>query len=496
MSYTPHILIVDDEPRICDSIKSLLAEENYNIFTATNGYDALAFIKNSRFDLVLLDLIMPEMDGHQIMAEIHRHYPELLIIILTGHASIKSAVNALKKGAYDYLRKPFEIEDLLKTIQNALDYKKTGTALIESEIRFREMADLLPTIICETDVRMRITYINKAGIETFGYSQEEIEQGIKITDLLHPEDVEKVTRLLNQRLKNENTGVAECRILNKDSMEFIFLINPTRIIKDEKPNGLRISCTDFTEHRRLYTRLQQALKIEAVASLSGGIAHEFNNALMGINGNIELLEMLLPVDKGAHRHMDQIMSATSRMAGLTSQLLAYAREGKYRPQKIFITDIITSTLTSLQQSVDSSICIETDLTVGAATAITADLAQMQMMLSAVMTNAVEAVKGAGTVKITAVDEVLDDTHAKKYPGHKNGAHVILTIRDNGQGMDKETRDKVFEPFFTTKFQGRGLSMAAVYGIVKSQNGWIDIESEPNKGTYVTICLPVEAPVKK
>jgi len=618
MTAKPHILIVDDEPRMCDSIKLLLGSRDYEIRTANNGREAIDCFLRHPFDLILLDLVMPEMDGYQVMNEIHRRNPDTLIVILTGHASIKSAVEALKRGAYDYLRKPFEHEDLLKTVKNALDHKQTGAALKDSEIRykrateagqvgvwdfnvksgelyldsslksmfgytefdtadtieewltylnpedadrlihefieyhegqtpefettvrmlakdnrimrfllrcttvrdsggapfrlvgtatnvtkqlgaeealresemrFREMADLLPTIICETDMTMRLTYINKAGIDTFGYTQEAIREGVNVTDLIHPADIEKGLQADSRPAAGGTKGGAECRMIDKNGSEMILLISATRIKKEGKTAGIRISMTDFTEQRMLQTQLQQARKMEAIASLSGGIAHEFNNSLMGIVGNIELLEMTFPESEEVRESVEKIMASTDRMAQLTNQLLAYGRGGKYWPEKKTVKEIVNSALASILRATKSSVRIETDLIAGD-TVVETDLVQMQMVISAVVANAAEAIETSGRIRIIAENEVFDAARVRGYPGHGLGDYVCLVIEDDGKGMDRETVEKVFEPFFSTKFQGRGLTMAAVYGIIKNHNGWIGVASEKGEGTRVSIHLPV------
>ncbi len=114
MSYTPRILIVDDEPRLCDSLKTLLSDQGYEIDTSHSGKNALEYLAKNDFDLVILDMFMPDVDGHHVMDHINRQSPDTLIIVMTGHASVESAVTALKGGAYDYLTKPFEHEKLLK----------------------------------------------------------------------------------------------------------------------------------------------------------------------------------------------------------------------------------------------------------------------------------------------------------------------------------------------------------------------------------------------
>ncbi|MCJ7616691.1 MAG: response regulator [Desulfobacterales bacterium] len=241
--------------------------------------------------------------------------------------------------------------------------------------------------------------------------------------------------------------------------------------------------------RKTEVQLQRSLKIEAIATLAGGVAHEFNNALVGISGNIELLQMHLPDDKNMGRYVQPMKDSAHRMAGLTNQLLAYARGGKYQPKILSLNDFVEDTLPVIQHNIAPGIRVETDLA-GDISNIEVDLTQMQMMFSAVLTNAAESMEESGRIRIITRNEEIDEEFAKTNLDVRPGPYVCLTIEDEGKGMGKETIRRVFDPFFTTKFQGRGLGMAAAYGIIRSHGGSILIRSELGKGTEVRIYLPV------
>jgi signal transduction histidine kinase len=244
----------------------------------------------------------------------------------------------------------------------------------------------------------------------------------------------------------------------------------------------------ITERNNIQTRLQEAQKMEAIATLAGGIAHEFNNALCAVIPNIDLLKTKVPDNEEINKHTQPIQTSAQRMAHLTSQLLAYARGGKYRPQKMSLNNLVQDTLPFVQHLIKAGIVVETDLAEDFCY-VEVDLTQMQMVLLAVMMNAAEAIETAGYIQLTTRREDIDGDFAKGYADIKPGAYVSLTVEDSGSGMSEETRMRVFEPFFTTKFQGRGLGMAAVYGIVKNHDGLVIVDSELGKGTVVRIYLP-------
>jgi PAS domain S-box-containing protein len=244
--------------------------------------------------------------------------------------------------------------------------------------------------------------------------------------------------------------------------------------------------------RKLELELQQVRKIEALSTLSGGIAHEFNNALMVVAGNIELLQMTETGNSAIDKFAKSTNESIYRMSNLTQQLLAYAREGDVRPKQVDLTSIVKSVLPELKQCLTAGIQIETEL-MGRLPDINADSDQLKMILSAVIGNAMEAIEKEGRIRIVTSYEEVGDDFASDHPGFTPGHYVCLTIEDDGKGMDLETRNRIFDPFFTTKFQGRGLGMSAVYGIIKNHRGFIYVDSVPSKGTIVRILLP---PIKE
>jgi len=249
------------------------------------------------------------------------------------------------------------------------------------------------------------------------------------------------------------------------------------------------------EKAKLEIRLRQAQKMEAIATLAGGIAHQFNNALYGITGNIDLLEMAVPDAAQIKEYVNPMKDSAQRMANLTNQLLAYARGGKYRSTTIAINQFLSDTLPILSHIIGAGIRVETDLCADMLH-VEADLTQIQMVLSAILINASEAIEAQGCIQITTGLLMADTEFVKHHPGLKPGPYVCLTIADNGKGMDQEIKSKIFEPFFTTKFPGRGLGMASAYGIVKNHDGWISVASELDVGTQIQIYLPIiDVPIK-
>ncbi|MBN2123123.1 MAG: response regulator [Deltaproteobacteria bacterium] len=222
----------------------------------------------------------------------------------------------------------------------------------------------------------------------------------------------------------------------------------------------------------------------ALATLAGGIAHQFNNALFGITGNLELLKLEFP-DRILENHLQGMQESIHRMLKLTNQLMAYARQGKYQPEICRLNDLVRETLSELILDPASSIAIETDLSPDARP-VEVDRAQMGMVISALLANSMEALNGRGLIRISVRNLEVPGPPEN---GMNAGSCVRLRVEDNGVGMSEEAKKRAFEPFFTTKFYGRGLGLPAASGIVANHGGAIRVESKQGAGTRVDVTLP-------
>ena len=242
------------------------------------------------------------------------------------------------------------------------------------------------------------------------------------------------------------------------------------------------------EKEKLEARLQHAQRMEAVGTLAGGIAHDFNNLLMAAQANVSL--MLYDIDSN-HPHYEPLKNLEKHIKGgatLTRQLLGYARKGKYDVKPINLNEIMEETSDAFGRTrKDTTIHLELaeDLY-----GIEADQDQIEQVLLNLYVNATDAMPGGGNLTLKTINVTHGNIKGKLYDP-KPGNYVLLTVTDTGAGMDKETQERVFDPFFTTKEMGRGtgLGLASVYGIMKGHAGYIDVDSEKDKGTTFSIYLP-------
>ncbi len=364
--------------------------------------------------------------------------------------------------------------------------KQAEEALRESEEKYRLLIENAnDAIFIGQDEGVK--FPNPKGEEMTGYSAEELAK-MPFVNLIHPDDRDMVLDRHKKRLSGGTLPETyDFRIINKAGETLRVELNTGVINWEGRPATLNL-LRDITQQKKLEAQLQQTHKMEAIATLAGGIAHEFNNALTGVVGNIQLLEMDFADNKTVTVYTEAMKTSSHRMANLTSQLLAYAQGGRYQAKTMSMSNFVEDTLPIIKSNIDPSIRLETDLPRDIFS-VEADPAQMQMVLSAVVSNSTEAIEGDGRIRITASNEEIDSEFAKNHPELNPGNYVCLTVEDDGKGMDEETVNKIFDPFYTTKFTGRGLGMAAVYGIVRNHKGWITVDSELNKGTIIRIYLP-------
>lgn len=247
---------------------------------------------------------------------------------------------------------------------------------------------------------------------------------------------------------------------------------------------------DITERVKLESQLRQSHKMESVGRLAGGVAHDFNNMLGVILGHAELAMDDTDPDDVRHSHLTQILQAAQRSADITRQLLAFARKQTISPKILDFNEAIAGLLNMLRRLIGENIDLSWQ-SASDAWPVKMDPAQIDQILANLCVNARDAIKGVGKITIETGTMSFDEDYCDDHPGFLPGDYVMLAVSDNGRGMDKETLDKLFEPFFTTKEMGKGtgLGLSMVYGIVKQNNGFINVYSEPGKGTTFRIYLP-------
>ncbi|MFO1491484.1 MAG: ATP-binding protein [Kiritimatiellia bacterium] len=249
-----------------------------------------------------------------------------------------------------------------------------------------------------------------------------------------------------------------------------------------------------TERKNLEAQLRQAQKLESIGLLAGGVAHDFNNLLMGILGCAELARDEIAADDPIRWWLDEITVGARRSAAITRQLLAFARKQPISPVVLDLNDHLTGMLKLLRRLIRED--IELTWRPSAREAwIRMDMSQIDQIMANLVVNSRDAIVGVGSLIIETRHVVLDAERCAGHAGVVPGDYVVLAVSDSGCGMDRATRERIFEPFFTTKDPGKGtgLGLSTVYGIVQQNQGFLEVDSEPGKGTTFRIYIPGLAP---
>jgi PAS domain S-box-containing protein len=340
----------------------------------------------------------------------------------------------------------------------------------------------------------KINYANKRTENMIGYSIDNL-QLFSFFDLVIEEDRAMIQEQQEALLgRNSEQANIIFRMVTREGKTIWVAINSVMIMWENAPATLNFM-RDITLQKKSETQLIQGQKMESIGTLAGGIAHDFNNLLMGIQGHSSLALLTLDKNDANYEHLKTIESLVQSGAGLTKQLLGFARGGKYEVKRVDLNALINKTSQTIGRT-KKEVTIHhyfenelwpTDL----------DQGQIEQVLINLFINAAQAMPGGGDLYIETKNTHVDENHSKSYIG-KGGRYVKISVTDTGVGMDEKTRERIFEPFFTTKEMGRGtgLGLASVYGIVKNHNGFINVYSEKGQGSTFNIYLPVSRRDKK
>jgi PAS domain S-box-containing protein len=392
-----------------------------------------------------------------------------------------------------------EIQRFEGLLEDITDRKHAEKALKESEKRYRTILNEMSEGYHEVDLAGNFTFFNEAFLNLFGYSSDEM-LGTNFSCYASEEAIAKrIYRIYNEMYR---TGVPiqnyEWDILRKDG-ESRTLAFYASLIRDSKggPSGFRGIVRDITQNKRaekerekLQSQLIQAQKMESVGRLAGGVAHDFNNMLGVILGHAELALQKARNKQDPCSNLEKIQTAAQRSADLTKQLLTFARKQIIEPKVLDLNHTVEKMLSMLRRLIGEDI----DLSWVPARKlwpVKMDPSQVDQILANLCVNARDAITGVGKLTIETGMITFDQAYCADHAGFVPGDFVMLAVSDDGCGMDKEILNNLFEPFFTTKEVGKGtgLGLATVYGIVKQNNGFINVYSEPDQGSTFRIYLP-------
>ena len=353
---------------------------------------------------------------------------------------------------------------------------------------YRSLLHSSADAIATYDLEGRTVYISPAFTKIFGWTLEEMEG--KRMPFVPQSESESTMAIIRDLVENGTPCQGfEAKRYTKDGRLLDVSISASRYNDHEgNPIGTLVILRDISEKKRLEAQLQYIERMEAIGTLAGGIAHDFNNLMMGMLGNISLILYDLGSESPHYEKLKNIEKLIQSGSKLTSQLLGYARKGKYEVRPINLNQIVKESSETFGRT-RKEIVIYRELAEDLSS-VMADAAQIQQVLMNLFINAADAMPGGGDLFLKTMNVTHEDIGDKPYKP-KSGDYLLLKVKDTGTGMDQKIMDRIFEPFFTTKELGRGsgLGLASVYGIIKGHGGYIDVESKKGQGVTFNIYLP-------
>ncbi len=381
--------------------------------------------------------------------------------------------------------------------QELAERKKAEAALRESEQRYRDLFDSVSDLIYTQDLEGRFITLNQAVAKSFGYPREYFI-GKTPKAFMRPETIDYFeTEYLNQlKTKGEYQGVT---LYFNRAGEQVFIEYKSVLVRPREGQAYISGVgRDVTERvltakklKGLQAQLTQSQKLEAVGTLAGGVAHDFNNILQAFSGYLDLMETESRSTPRLEGHLQDIRQVLDRAAELVRRLMTFSRKEKFALVPVQLNREITATVKIIERIIPRMISITTDLEPDLAL-IKGDPSQLEQILMNLGINAKDAMPDGGLLSIKTRNISPNQDFAEQHLEGRAGDYVELTVSDTGRGMDPQTMSHIYEPFFTTKGVGRGtgLGLSSVYGIIKEYGGYIYCDSLPGKGTIFKIYLPV------
>ncbi|MGD8242062.1 MAG: PAS domain S-box protein [Desulfobacterales bacterium] len=464
--------------RLRDGVYTMVNEG----FCMLTGYDREEVIGKTTkeigiwVDAVALERLMDEIDSSGSMRNLEAQFRLKNGEIRTGLMSANLII---------LNRQPY----VLSITKDIDKFKRAREALKESEEKYRKLIETANDaifIIQDGQVKFPNPRAKRMG-EKMGVDLEKHA----FFEYVAPEDQNMILERHFRRLKGEVVpSTYNFRLLRKNGEKFWVEVNAVKITWEGRPATLNF-IRDIDDQKKLEAEFQHARKMEAVGTLAGAIAHNFNNLLMAIQGNVSLL--LLDTEEGDPRleEFRKIQEHVENGSQLTSQLLGYARKGKYRIRGLDLNELVTRTVASFRKT-HPHITIAANRGADLYT-IAGDRGQLNHVLLNVFKNAADAMPDGGELFVKTMN-VNDGQIRRRNYKIKPGEYVLTMVADTGVGMEQKIRRRIFEPFFTTKELGRGtgLGLASAYGIIKGHGGYIDVDSQRGYGTTFFIYLPASS----
>ncbi|HEY4744082.1 MAG TPA: response regulator [Desulfuromonadaceae bacterium] len=527
----PTILVIDDDPVNLSIVTSYLGEYHFTILVAEDGDIGAARAAYARPDLILLDIMMPGIDGYEACRRLKAQEGtrDIPVIFMTALAETEHKVRGFEAGAVDYITKPFQREEVLARVGVHLRIRELTTRLREAnetlerrvEERTAELRLTNDELQCEiierkqaeeerarlataieqaaesifiTDANWFIYYVNPAFEHMNGYSRSEVI-GHHTRFLKTDKHDRAFYMTILKTLKRGEVWSGRLTNRRKDGTFYEAEVTASPI-RDK--NGAIINYVsihrDITNEIKLERELRQAQKMEAIGTLAAGIAHDFNNILTAILGFTQMALNKMSADNPICRDLERVLESSGRAAELVRQILTFSRQSELERKPVHVSQVVDEVLKLLRSSIPATIEICQDNTLPRTQdKILADATQIHQVLMNLGTNAAHAMRNHGGILSVSLSGIEADADlVSRYPDLSPGPYVRLAVNDTGHGMAAAVMERIFDPYFTTKEigEGTGMGLAVVQGIIKNHGGAITVYSEPGQGTSFHVFLPL------
>ena len=488
---------MDDDQDFAKSLEEYLRNFGYQIRTEYNLKGAEYAVGEFHPQVVLVDMRLGHSRGIDLISMIKDDWPELLFIVMTAHADTDTAIEALKRGAYDYLRKPLNLEMLTSTLdrcfRNLQLRQEKEEALILLKINEERFRKLIEGSVLGIMIHHGMTplFLNRAFASIFGFASEDDLANLTSLDglLTHPHPDRNPWNGSFSPAVSPMAAPLALIGLRKDGRE-IQIEAISQEIEWEGQTVTQTSLVDITHRHQLEAQLRQAQKMEAVGQLAGGVAHDINNMLQIIRGYTEMAIAKCKGQLDIKPHLKKVLSAANNASKLTRQLLAFSRQEVLQQKALGVNGLINNLMDMLHRLLGEDI----GLSIRAADdlpSVMADQGMIQQVLVNLCMNARDAMPNGGALTIEtnllSVDKAFKENHGWAVLPQ----YVSISVSDSGAGIENDLITRIFEPFFTTKeaSKGTGLGLSMAYGIIHQHKGAIEVVSELGVGSKFTVYLP-------
>lgn len=487
---TPIILIVDDVKANRDTLSGILESPDYRLMEAPDGMTALTMASKTPPDLVLLDIMMPEMDGFEVCRRLRADpaLAEVPVVMVTALDDQQSRLTGIEAGADDFITKPFnriELRARVRTITRLNRYRR----IQEATQRIQEQAaliDLAPDAIIVCNLGQRITLWNPAAERMYGWHAEEAI-GQCVNELLfrdQDQDRPVSVAIVNDGWRREATHVT------RDGREIIVASHRKLLRRaDGQPKAVLMINSDLTGKKKLEEQLLRSQRLESIGTLATGIAHDLNNVFSPIVMSVGVLRMPL-ADKDKNEMLDIVESCAQRGDSFVRQILDFARGTESKKAEVELPHLLETLVQMFRGAFPSGIKIKTNVArdlwpvVGNST-------QIDQVIMNLCLNARDAMPSGGELRVSMENVTLSDEDCLMHQAARPEAYVCIKIADTGTGMPPDVLSRIFDAFFTTKADGKGtgLGLATVQTVVSGHGGFITVESKVGTGTAFKVYLP-------